>query len=352
MSESSLEGLSGRVLSQRYRLREPIADGGMGVIFLAERLDGGGEVAVKVLRPEFQTHSTIASRFIREAQLLSLLKHPHTVTVHHYGTDPALGLTYLAMEYIDGVSLFQLVRDRRTLDLHAAAEITLQLLEALGDAHDKGILHRDLKPGNVMVSERPGQPVWVKVLDFGLAKVFDPGALPTEERMVTLTKMGEVLGTLHYMAPEQIRGQPLTEAADLYAVSVILYFMLAGRRPFEGKKNAQLLTLQLAQPFPRLAVPPAVQAVLDRGAAKDPQARFQRADEFAAALRAALLEGEDTQVTQGALVSEPFEEEQTQVASPSFLTGSEAKSEDASTPGRLHLRRGRPKTQGGEGASG
>jgi serine/threonine-protein kinase len=335
----SLEGLPGQVLQQRYRLREQIADGGMGVIFLADRLDGSGTVAVKVLRPEFVSHGTIANRFIREAQLLSLLKHPNTVTVFHYGTDPALGVTFLAMEYIHGASLFQFVRDRHTLDLHQAVEITLQILLALGDAHQKGILHRDLKPGNVMITRTAEAPLLIKVLDFGLAKVFAPQALPTEQRMVTLTKTGEVLGTLHYMAPEQIRGQELTAAADLYAVAVIFFFMLAGRRPFEGKKNAQLLASQLSKPFPRLSVPANLQDLLDKAAAKEPGERFQSAEEFADALRRAMLEGEDTQITLDPALA-TIEEDRTQISAPHFLP----EAQETMTPSRLTPRRARKKT--------
>jgi serine/threonine-protein kinase len=285
------EDLVGKTLSGRYHLLRKVAGGGMGSIYLAERLGSGERAAIKVLHPDRQERAVLAKRFMREAQISSLLHHPNTISVYSYDQDPETGAIYLVMEYLDGRTLFTFVRDSGRLAPDVATQIALQILASLGDAHEKGVVHRDLKPGNVMVVERPGRPLLVKVLDFGLAKVYDPGALPLQQRLTVLTQLGEILGTPHYMSPEQVRGDPLGAPADLYALAVILFFMLTGIRPFEGKKDIQVALSQLKLPFPQLAhaapgvgFSPALQEVIDRASRKDPRERFQRAREFAEAL--------------------------------------------------------------------
>jgi serine/threonine protein kinase len=290
----AIDPLIGKVIGDRYHLEQRVAEGGMGAVYLARRLDNNERAAVKVLRPEVRSQDSTIKRFIREAQLLSVLRHPNTVSVYHYGDDEVTGAVYLAMEYLAGVSLFNHVRDNGRMELAYAASVLLQILASLEDAHEKGVVHRDLKPGNVMIIENPGEPVKVKVLDFGLAKVYDSEALPLDHKMTALTKAGEVVGTLHYMAPEQLRGDPITATADIYAAAVILFFMLAGRRPFEGKKNAQVLAAQLTQPFPRLSVPPSIQEVIDVASAKDQSKRYQTALAFEQALLAAIPQEERT----------------------------------------------------------
>ena len=296
MSEP-VDSLVGAIIGQRYRLERRLAEGGMGAVYLATRTDTNEPAAVKVLRPEVRSQSSTIKRFIREAQLLSVLRHPNTVSVYHYGDDETTGAVYLAMEYLPGASLFNYIRDHGRMELAYAVSVLLQILASLEDAHEKGVVHRDLKPGNVMLMETPGEPLSVKVLDFGLAKVFAPESLPLEQKMTALTKAGEVVGTLHYMAPEQLRGDPLAATADIYSAAVILFFMLAGRRPFEGKKNAQVLAAQLTQPFPRLAIPDSIQAVLDVASAKDPSKRYQTASAFEQALLAAIPQEERTVVS-------------------------------------------------------
>lgn len=265
----------------------------MGAVYLAEKLGTQERVAVKVLHPDRQQKETLAKRFMREAQISALLNHPNTISVYDYGQDPDSGALWLAMEFLDGKTLYRFVRERKHLDLQTASSITFQILSSLGNAHENGIIHRDLKPGNVMIMERPGQPLLVKVLDFGIAKVHDPGAFGGDinKRMTALTQFGEMLGTPHYMPPEQIRGQELSASADLYALGVILFFMLTGRRPFEDKEGIHVTIAQLTTPFPRLSsistsarLPASVQELLDKSSMKEPKERFQTAADFGQAL--------------------------------------------------------------------
>jgi serine/threonine-protein kinase len=290
----------GQVIAGKYRLLKTVGVGGMGGVYLAEQIDTRAPLAIKILHPDRQQKENIVRRFEREAKITSALKHPNIVEVYDFGQDPSNGAIYLAMEYLDGKTLYRFVRERQYLDLHTAGEITLAILASLENAHENKIIHRDLKPGNVMIMERPGQPLLVKVLDFGIAKIYDPensiGGAANKPPTV-LTQFGEMLGTPHYMPPEQIRGQDLTISADLYALGVILFFMLTGRRPFEGQEGIRVTIAQLTQLFPRLAsistsaeLPPNVQELLDKAGKKEPKERFQTAAEFRQALEKILRE--------------------------------------------------------------
>jgi serine/threonine protein kinase len=287
-TRANIDEFLGHTINGQYHLLKSVGVGGMGGVYLAENLKTKEKLAVKLMHPDRQQKETLAKRFVREAQISSLLKHPNTISVYDYGSDPDTGALYLAMEYLDGKTLYRYVRERQQLDFHAAAYITTNILASLGNAHENGIIHRDLKPGNVMIMERPGQPNMVKVLDFGIAKIHDPGALGSlEKRMTALTQFGEMLGTPHYMPPEQIRGQELAASADLYALGVIFFFMITGRRPFEDKEGIHVTIAQLTQPFPRLSgilscvgYPVSVQEFLDRIVKKEPKERFQNAKEM------------------------------------------------------------------------
>ena len=287
-ARANIDEFLGHTINGQYHLLKSVGVGGMGGVYLAENLETKEKLAVKLLHPDRQQKETLAKRFVREAQISSLLKHPNTISVYDYGSDPDTGALYLAMEFLDGKTLYRYVRERQQLDIHAAAYITANILASLGNAHENGIIHRDLKPGNVMIMERPGVANIVKVLDFGIAKIHDPGALGSlEKRMTALTQFGEMLGTPHYMPPEQIRGQELAASADLYALGVIFFFMITGRRPFEDKEGIHVTIAQLTQPFPRLssvpscaAYPPSVQEFLDRTVKKEPKERFQNAKEM------------------------------------------------------------------------
>ena len=267
-----------------YEIVAPLGAGGMGEVWRARDSRLGREVAVKVLPPEFAADPERLKRFEREARATAALSHPNILAVHDVGTHE--GVPYLVEELLEGESLRERL-DRGGLTLSEAMRIAGEIAKGLAAAHEKGIVHRDLKPGNVFLT-RDGT---VKVLDFGLAKL-----LPTEpaDEAETLTaatattRLGGVLGTAAYMAPEQARGRPVDQRADVFAFGVVLYEMLAGERPFRGATGTEVMAAILTdEPAPLPAgVPPGVAAVVGRCLEKDPDRRYQRGSELRAALEA------------------------------------------------------------------
>ncbi len=253
----------------------------MGEVYLAKDSSLGREVALKTIRPDAEggDFGDLKARFAREAQAAAVLHHPNIVTIYEFGE--AEGLLYFAMEVVEGQSLFDLLRAQSLAPLEFL-EVMAQVCDGLQIAHQKGIVHRDIKPANIMVTRPEGRPQ-AKVLDFGVAK-----ALGTEA-----TQTGQVVGTIAYMAPEYLSRGQATPSADLFAVGVILYEGLAGRRPFTGDTSGVLIYNIINQP-PEEPDPkrleglgPGIRHVLQRALAKDPLARFPSAKEFATALRAA-----------------------------------------------------------------
>ena len=231
----------GRTLGN-LRLTEKIGTGGMGAVYRAEHVALGTPYAVKVLHRQFSDDETVAERFRREAVACSRLRHENTVFVTDFGVHDEVGI-YLVMEYLEGVSLHDLLRAEGALPLGRFARFAAQVCDAMGAAHRLGIVHRDLKPENVMVLTDVGREDRVKVLDFGIAHLRDAGAAGAG----SITRAGTVVGTPAYMAPEQIdrRQGPVTPSSDIYALGVIFYECLAGRRPFEGDSEIALITHQL-----------------------------------------------------------------------------------------------------------
>jgi serine/threonine-protein kinase len=254
-------------LGGRYRLESVLANGGMGQVWRAQDIRLQRSVAVKILRSEFTGDATFLSRFRAEAQCAALLNHPHIATVHDYGEEVALDsgepLAYLVMELVDGESLFDLLARRGRLDASDTLRIIGQTAAALAAAHAAGVVHRDVKPGNVLVTP----DLKVKITDFGIAQ---------SASSVPLTGTGQVIGTAQYMSPEQAAGGKATPASDVYAVGVVAYECLAGRRPFEGESSAQVALQQIQDMPPPLAptVPDSVRRLVERAMAKDPAARF------------------------------------------------------------------------------
>ncbi|HYS55780.1 MAG TPA: protein kinase [Thermoanaerobaculia bacterium] len=259
---------------------EKIGVGGMGEVYRAHDEQLGRDVAVKVLPAEQLGDAVARARLLREARSAAALNHPHICTIHEVGESD--GQAYIAMELIEGSALSALIEQRR-LTAEEIARYAVQLSDAVAHAHDRGIVHRDLKSGNVMVTSE-GR---IKVLDFGLAKKVvgesDPNA-STEAHTTTLTRPGTVPGTLAYMAPEQLRGAPGDVRSDVWAIGVILYEMVAGERPFHGQTQFELVSSILNDPTPP---PPLLKGVIERCLAKDPARRYQRAGEVRAALEAA-----------------------------------------------------------------
>jgi serine/threonine-protein kinase len=270
-----------------YRITEKLGAGGQGTVYKAvdERL--GRTVVIKVLSPELTAREVNLKRFEREAQLASSLDHPNICTIYGlHETDD--GLHFIAMQYIEGRNVRQLVGGR-PLSLESALSIAYQVSDALTAAHSKGIIHRDIKAGNVMVTDAG----LVKVLDFGLAKLLDEGKKGGD---VHLTELGVPYGTATYAAPEQATGQKVDHRADIFSTGVLLYEMLAGIWPFKGQTTVEVRYAVLHDtPDPVAEVrtddpPPIVQEILDRSLAKKPEERYQRMSEMRDDLRAAMRE--------------------------------------------------------------
>jgi len=267
----------GRLISGRYRLIAPLGEGGMATIWRAvdEQLDR--EVAVKLLRPQFSADPGFAARFKQEARSAGGLSHPNIVGVYDYGTDGADGDQYIVMELIDGNDLSTILRDRGSLSTTDAVRVAIGVAAALEVAHRKGIVHRDVKPGNILITDAGD----VKVTDFGIARA-------VSEASMTVT--GTTLGSVHYFSPEQARGDEVTGASDVYALAIVLFEMLTGRRPFEGDSAAAVALKRLNEDAPTPTavghpLPPGLEAIVMRALSRDPAQRFPDAGAFAEALR-------------------------------------------------------------------
>jgi len=276
--------LVGKVLDGRYELLEAIGEGGVGMVYRARRMQLDRIVAVKVLHDSLADSSDFVGRFEREAVAMSRLYHPHCVAVIDsgvYGSRP-----YLVLEYLHGKTLKDLIEEK-PLEAKRAVNITLQLLETLEYFHGHHVIHRDLKSENVMLVEASETRDFVKVLDFGMAKVLEgPGADSQ------LSVMGILPGTPSAMAPEQIQQLPPDPRIDVYATGILLYEMISGDRPFRDEDMAKVIKMQLAKPATPLrevageaAASPQLEAVVMRALEKNRDARFAGAPEMAAALR-------------------------------------------------------------------
>jgi serine/threonine protein kinase/tetratricopeptide (TPR) repeat protein len=273
-----------------YRILEKLGAGGQGEVYKAVDTKLGRTVVIKVLPPDLTVKEANLKRFEREARLASSLDHPNICTIFDLGE--AGNVHYIAMQSIEGRNVRQLVNGR-PLELKSALSIAIQVADALATAHNKGIIHRDIKAGNVMVTDS-GQ---AKVLDFGLAKLLDEDAARTGGIHHTeLTEIGVPYGTATYAAPEQARGDLVDKRADIFSTGVLLYEMLAGIWPFQGKTSVDVRHAVIhSQPTPiaemrRDAVPPRLQQILDRAMAKEPRDRYQRMEEFRDDLKSVLRE--------------------------------------------------------------
>ena len=281
---ASLDSLVGRALNNRYRVERKIGEGGFGAVFEGKQLATGRPVALKILHPHSVADATVVARFRREAEACSQLRNPHTVTIYDFDQTED-GVLYLAMELVRGESLQEIQHRDGVIEPSRALSILDQVAEALGEAHDRGIVHRDMKPENIMV-ERRGDADFVKVLDFGIAKILSGDG---NKAMPALTAIGQTVGTLEFMSPEQLRGKALDGRSDVYALGMVAYEMLTGQLPFKGAKSTTEVIqfhLQEQPPAPSslrpdLAIPAAVDEVVLKMVAK---ARDDR-HESAAALR-------------------------------------------------------------------
>src|SRR5499433_1307788 len=283
-----------------YRILEKIGAGGQGTVYKATDTKLGRAVVIKVLPPELTVKEANLKRFEREARLASALDHPNICTI--FDLNDVEGVHFIAMQFVDGKNVRELVNGR-PLDLRSALSITIQVADALAAAHSRGIIHRDIKAGNVMVTP-VGQ---VKILDFGLAKLLDDSGNLGGIHHTDLTEVGIPYGTATYAAPEQARGERVDARADIFSTGVLLYEMLTGIWPFQGKTSIDVRhavlheePLALAQARPG-AVPPQLQSILNRALAKDPKDRYQKVEQFRDDLRTVLH-----QVESGATFDQPI----------------------------------------------
>ena len=271
------------ILAERYRLTEQIGIGGMAIVYKAVDMRTGHNVAVKVLRPEYNKDAEFVSRFQREAEAASKMTHHNIVNLLDVGMDGEN--RYLVMEYVEGKTLKDVIHERGRLSGPLASQIAIRILSALEHAHRNGIIHRDIKPQNILV-HADGH---VKVADFGIARIANSS---------TLSKGDNVMGSVHYFSPEQARGDAANVTSDIYSVGVVLYEMLTGRVPFDGDSPVAVAMQHLHnQPVPinEIApdVPPTVIQVCMKAMAKDPNLRYQSARDMAADLQTALMERGD-----------------------------------------------------------
>src|SRR5215470_10271374 len=280
---SASGALTGRTLDQKYYLESKLGVGGMGTVYRAGRLRIGDRVAVKVLHPDRMADPHAVERFRREAQTASRLKHPNVVTVYDFGVSRE-GLNYQVMELAEGVSLRSLVHRHGRPAETVAAEIIRQVCAALDETHRQGIVHRDIKPENILVQTIPGG-LKVKVLDFGIAALRDVKA-------GRLTRTGAVVGTPHYMSPEQCLGEELDGRSDIYSLGIVLFEMLTGVVPFDSPATTAIVVKHVndSPPPPRTLNPKisrAVESVALRALEKRRDSRPQTAGEMARELIAA-----------------------------------------------------------------
>ena len=277
-----VDSLIGRTLDEKYRLDERLGTGGMGTVYRATHLLIDRPVAIKLLNPRFVEDEAAQARFRREARAAGRLQHGNAVAVTDFGRTSD-GYVYIVMELLEGRTLRDVLAREAPLDTARAVSIMLQIAAAVAAAHEAGIIHRDLKPANIFIVQRKDAPPFVKVLDFGIAKL----AADTidDDDPKTLTAVGVMIGTPKYMSPEQCDGGPLTPASDVYSLGIILYEMLTGTTPFTGT-SPLAIALKHSREEPRpprewvVTIPPALEKLVLKALEKRPLNRPQNAAEF------------------------------------------------------------------------
>ncbi len=275
--------LTGRKLFGHYTVVKKLGEGGMGAVYQARQDDIEQEIAVKVLLSEAAKSPEIVQRFYREARVISMLTHPNIIRVFIFGRMDD-GSLYLAMEFVRGRELREDLRGR-PMDELTAIKMMKQMCSALAEAHELGIIHRDLKPDNVLLTQFRNEKNFVKILDFGIAKLKDTGANDAK-----LTQAGIVYGTPEYLSPEQAQALELDQRTDIYSLGVMLFEMMTGRVPFTADSPVKILTKHVFEPTPRPndiaggTIAPTMERIIMKAMAKKPEERFQNAMDMFKAL--------------------------------------------------------------------
>lgn len=286
-NQDATADLVGSVIAERYHVMRKLGEGGMGAVYLAEHVKMGRKSAIKVMNPGMSQDPDAIARFNREAANASRMNHPNICAIYDFG-ETADGLIYLAMEYIEGRSLTDLIRDSGSLPPKRAASILHQTADALQVAHDYGIVHRDLKPDNIMIAKGRDDSDVVKVVDFGIAKAHTSDAQK-------VTKTGLVVGTPEYMSPEQLAGDKLDGRSDIYSLALVGFNMLTGALPFPAQTAQETMIMRLtddpktlADMKPEVAWPESLEAVLRKALAREVDDRYRKASDFGREFSAAI----------------------------------------------------------------
>ena len=287
----------GYIFEGKYRIQGELGRGGFGMVYLAYQIGMDRNVALKVLKPDLQVEASMTARerFLREVKIISKLRHPNTVTIHDFG-ETGDGLVYMVLEYVDGETLKDVINRRGAFRDERASKVCIQVAKSLSEAHRHGIIHRDLKPANIMLTELGGEEDFVKVLDFGIARLRGGRDKASEDLTSVGVAPGErqLIGTPRYMSPEQVRGEELTGASDVYSLGLMFYEMLTGEPAVTGNTAMALITQQISPEPLRLGnlnrLHPALQRVVQRAVAKSMQQRYRTIDVMAQELEQAIFE--------------------------------------------------------------
>jgi eukaryotic-like serine/threonine-protein kinase len=275
--------LLGKVLADRFEMLDRIGEGGMGTVYRARQVSVDRIVAIKVLNPEIANDPQWVPRFINEAKACSKLQHPNTVRLIDFGQTRE-GLLFMAMEFLDGMAIRTAIDRFGRMQPARVMKIIGQCCQSLSEAHNLGIIHRDIKPDNIFLVTLGGQPDFVKILDFSVAKLKQASGSAMQ------TQAGVVFGTPNYMSPEQGRGLPLDARSDIYALGIVAYEMLMGRPPFTSQNPMEVLAMHVRTPVPPLVgVPDAIAQVVMRSLAKDPAHRQQNVEQLNNECQAVLM---------------------------------------------------------------